>query len=493
MAITALVLSITLGHSQTTSTRTITGTVIDSLNNTPLAYASVAILNSEDVSLTGVLTDAKGKFKLQFKAPEEYKISISYLGYSSFDKSIRTADYGTTINLGTIYLMEGVNIESVNVVAAKPLVTADAEKLTYSVEADPESDTSSLVDIMRKVPQLSVDADGNVQLNGQSDFKVLVNGRSSTMMESNFTDIIKSMPANAVKDIEVITNPSTKYEAEGVGGIINIITNRNQTMNGYSGRLGLTVSNPESYNGSAYISAQFGKFSFSANGNVGWSRSKSTGFTRTDYLQNNSFMESNSNGISKGLQRFISLEASYEIDSLNLLTLSLMTMGGNRTSTMDRDIATGMTDDEANAIHTGDKTITGGSHAGWEGSLNYQRSFKKKDQLLTVSYELEFDPTTSDSDITETDLHRKSSNKARGTEHTLQIDYFDPLTKKHSIEAGIKYRLRINTSDTRNTLWDDGIGGWIDDPNRFANDLNYDQHIFGAYGGYVFKLAKFTA
>ena len=113
-----------------------------------------------------------------------------------------------------------MDIDQVTVTIQKPLVTADAEKTTYSVEDDPQAASSTLEEILRKVPQLTIDAEGNVKLNGQSDFKVLVNGRSSAMFK-NFKDVIRSMPASQIKKIEVITEPSMKYDAEGAGGIIN--------------------------------------------------------------------------------------------------------------------------------------------------------------------------------------------------------------------------------------------------------------------------------
>ena len=196
------------------------GQVVDAANDSPVSFATTALLR-DSTAVAAVAADAQGRFELSAEAAGDYRLQITMVGYNPETQPVTLRTAAT--DAGTIRLRQGVDIDQVTVTIQKPLVTADAEKTTYSVEDDPQAASSTLEEILRKVPQLTIDAEGNVKLNGQSDFKVLVNGRSSAMFK-NFKDVIRSMPASQIKKIEVITEPSMKYDAEGAGGIINIIT-----------------------------------------------------------------------------------------------------------------------------------------------------------------------------------------------------------------------------------------------------------------------------
>ncbi len=156
----------------------------------------------------------------------------------------------------------GVELKEVTVTAQKPLVKIEPDKIVYSMESDPEAQTNNVLEMLYKIPLVTVDAEDNITVNGQSNFKVLVNGKSSSMMSTNFKEVLKSLPANTIKDIEVITNPSSKYDAEGVGGIINIITTK-KTISGYNGSVSSGVDARGSLNWSAYLATKIKKFSFS--------------------------------------------------------------------------------------------------------------------------------------------------------------------------------------------------------------------------------------
>jgi hypothetical protein len=277
-AVTACAASST-GSTNTADTTNTTGTAISAIsciaayaaNTTGSAFASVTahsgtntpttitsnIINAGSATLAStavaaVAADAQGRFELSAEAAGDYRLQITMVGYNPETQPVTLRTAAT--DAGTIRLRQGVDIDQVTVTIQKPLVTADAEKTTYSVEDDPQAASSTLEEILRKVPQLTIDAEGNVKLNGQSDFKVLVNGRSSAMFK-NFKDVIRSMPASQIKKIEVITEPSMKYDAEGAGGIINIITARKE-FDGYNGSL--------NYNTGLDTRQQYGGASLSA-------------------------------------------------------------------------------------------------------------------------------------------------------------------------------------------------------------------------------------
>ena len=478
---------------------TITGVVADSLSGKTIEYPTVAIFTDSLKLIKAVAGGADGKFTIEAPGEGKYILSASMIGYSNSKNSLLLEGGIKKYDAGTIKLLEGMQLKEVTVVAVKPLIKNEPDKLTYNLESDPQTSSSALVDILRKVPMLSVDGEDVVRLNGETNFKVLVNGRSSGLLVKNFKDAIKSMPASSIKSIEVITNPPAKYDAEGIGGIINIITNRKDNQ-GYSGSLNAGASTLGGFNGGGYISAQLGKFSLSTNLYAGnYVSKKNRSISESENYLSDQFKYSNSEttGENKGTSYNASVEASYEIDSLNLLTLSFWGYFGDNTSTGTSDFVSYDKDHIMSRKYSNITTST--SQYGWSsGSVSYQKTFKKPDQNLTFSYNIDASPMNSDiintidPEFNYASYTKHSINTATGLDHTIQADYYDPLTKKHFIETGVKYILRQNTSDTKVKIYDDATGTWIDDQSR-VNDLDYDQHIGSMYGGYVFKHKSLTA
>ena len=173
------------------------------------------------------------------------------------------------VNLGTILIQDDAKLmKGVEVVVQKPLVKMETDKMTYDVESDVDSKSKTVLDMLRKVPMVTVDGQDNITVNGQGSFKVYVDGKPNVMFSANPSQIFKSMPASSVKSIEVVTNPGAKYDAEGVGGVLNIVMNKiggkQKIMNGYNGSLSAMISN-YGWNGSAFVSGQQGKLTYSVN------------------------------------------------------------------------------------------------------------------------------------------------------------------------------------------------------------------------------------
>lgn len=500
--VTAILLAFVTSHAlaQTKVQKyVVVGSVIDSTTQKSIGYVTIAIKNDSSKLINAISTDASGKFSAKINKPGSYKLEFSFVGYGSRVVDVKL-DNVANVDIGKVFLVEGLQIGEVKVVSQKQLITSSPDKISYNLEADPEAPTSTALEILRKVPMITIDGEENVKLNGESNYKVLVNGKTSSMMSKNFKDVIKSMPANSIKNIEVITNPPTKYDAEGLGGIINIITNK-KTMNGYNGSFNLGATDLGSVNGSGYIAAQMGKFVLSANVFGGrFVNRGSTSESQTENFTSDQNHYSTMEGSSgKTINKFgnISLDLSYEIDSLNLITLSGWGYLSNfsavsNSKTRYWDINRMLTREFDNIT---DQTGGGGSGS---GSLNYQKSFKKPDQTLTFSYNIDASPQMTEYTsmvngiLNYNSYGQYSHNKASGTEHTAQIDYYDPLNEKHQYEVGLKYILRRNISNTDIQEYDELIGSWIDN-NSKVNDLDYNQHIGSMYGGYVFKHKKFTA
>lgn len=396
-------------------------------------------------------------------------------------------------SLGTIQ-----NLKEATVVARQELIKTDADKLTYNVQADPMAEGGNLIDILRNVPMLSINGEDKVLLNGSTDYKVLVNGRPTGMLARNFEQLIKTIPASSIKEIQVITNPPVKYDAEGIGGIINIVMAK-RLKSGYNGSLGTQASTLGAASGSGYLNAQLGKFTFSGNASGNYFPNPQVhgltdieNYTSDDYrYQRLDFTSDNT--YSAGA---FTLEASYEPDSLNLITLS----GWANFQKMlgEYDITeTFWNTSRVKTIEMLEPTVRTNRYNTFSGELAYQKTFREDGGILTFSYSIDGNPNSTENHIIVepvlncTDYHRHSFN----TEHTIQqigqIDYFATLRKKHQIEAGTKYTLRSHVADSQDELWDFAAKEWnIDNSN--VNDLDYKQHIFAAYASYGYKFAKLT-
>lgn len=477
----------------------IKGLVADSLSNKGIPYATISVQTPQKGVIKRVAADASGNFSFTLDTVGKYSVIVQSIGYVTAKKDVSLSGQTTKIDLGTIKIGTGVEkIAEVAVIAQKPLVRTEVDKVVYSTEADPEAKTSNALEMLRKVPLLTVDGEDNIQLKGTSNFKILLNGKSSSMLSQNPKDVLRSLPASTIKDIEVITNPSSKYEAEGTGGIINIITTKKQ-IDGFMGRVSAGVDTRGGWNSGLYATSKIKKFGFSVNYNYNEFRQpRSESFSsRENFLSTtNRFTETEGTNKYSGKANMAMGEASYEIDSLNLVSLSFWgyTGGYDATgSTLSRDFDTSrnLTRKFINS------TIMDMTYGSLSGNIDYQRTFKKPDKTFTVSYKLDRSPRNSDNlnaingELNYQSYKQRSTNDASGTEHTFQVDYYDPLTKKHQIEAGTKYILRQNVSNSDVLRYDYTTNQWTRDASKI-NDLDYDQHIFGFYAGYVLKLKKFS-
>ena len=399
-------------------------------------------------------------------------------------------------------IYKSLELQGVEVVKQKSLVKSDIDKITYDIENDPDSKSNSILEMLRKVPMVTVDGEDNIQVNGSSSFKIYVNNKPNQMMSNNPKEVLKSMPANSIKKIEVITNPGPKYDAEGVGGILNIVTH-GQGIEGYTATFSGNVST-RGAGGSAYATTKNGKLTVS--GRYGYNyrntpRSYSGGSRKTigNITESSSDLEYEGSSKGYGHSHNGSLEASYEIDTLRLITASFNLYGGS--SNNNSDNSTVATSPLTSAqLYRYTRTGSSESSYGWiEGGLDYQRSFSVPERLLTLSYRIETDPDKSDSytdyqdmqaaDGWENFLQRlkdlRNDGSERTTEQTFQVDYTTPFAKHHNIETGLKYILRNNSSED-DRYEEDAFDSEHSSHYKHRND------IFAAYLGYSLTVKKLS-
>lgn len=452
---------------------TVKGIVIDSLSKEGVPFATVAVNKPGDMTnfaMTGI-TEVDGSFSGVIKSNGSYIMTIRSTGKQPIIKTLNIKGE-KVLDLGKLKMKDAIDtLGTVEVVAQKALVSAEAGKIKYNAEGDPDNKTSTVLDMLRKVPMVTVDGEDNISINGNSSFVVYMNGRKNTMLTDNPTDMLRAMPASSVKNIEVITDPGSKFDAEGAGGIINLITDTQTKVNQVAGNVSLNVSNRQQGAG-AGISVQSGKFAASLRINANHGDSEST--MDMTQIQNSGVGEnvttrsSNSTRTENdGNRNFgnIGLEASYEIDKSNLIALSggLTTFGGDSDS---KSVINSMFNDITMTNNT--TSTSDNNFKSYNFGVDFQHLFGgNAEKTLTFSYKLwgntgknnslslNLAPQTIDNynvDYT----GRKTNNKTGSAEHTFQIDYSAPVNSILTVEAGGKYIYRPKKSDGTTYLNNNG-------------------------------------
>lgn len=509
MLLTVLLISaLATAQNTTSSSFQIKGILLDSLTQEGEPYATIKIVKKEAPAhaIKMLVTDMKGKFQEKVPGTGNFIMTISSVGRNSIVKKITVKAGESVIDLGTLYVTDATNeLRQVEVVAQKPLVKVDVDKIEYNVEDDPDSKTNSVIEMLRKVPLVTVDGEDNIQVNGSSSFKIHVNGKPNNMMSNNPKEVLKSMPANTIKYIEVITSPGAKYDAEGVGGILNIVTvgsgfeGYTATFSGRASNMGLGAG--------AYATIKQGKLTLTGNYNYSYNN-QPTSYSdnyREDYQSTDQkYLESTSSSDNNGKFQYGNLEASYEIDTLRLITMSVGMYGGG--SDNDSESNTNMwnatRDEKAYSYRT--LTIGDGSWYSIRGNIDYQRTSKKnKSRMLTLSYKINTQPQENDNYNRYVDRYQvpdffqlynsHTFGKTNTTEHTFQVDYTTPIGKLHTIETGMKYIIRNNISEDNfeEDKSTDGNGKYEYNEKRSSNYKHLND-ILAAYLGYTLRYKKFT-
>lgn len=476
------------------------GIVSDSLTAETIPYATLKISkqsNPEKVDKV-VPTDENGKFRFTMNQSGEYLLTIEFIGKESITKPfVLTVE--KVLDLGNILMKDNSKmLNEVVVSAQKPLIKVDLDKITYSLEDDPESKTNNALDMMKKVPMITVDGEDNIQLKGSSAYKIYINGKPSSMLASNPKDVLKSMPASTIKDIEVITDPGAKYDAEGVAGIINIITQKNTAMGGYTATINSWVNSQGGYSVGGYLTAKTGKFGFTGNYNYYEYRNpdSQSSLRRENFRDlKNKYLIQNGTNKNKGSGQYGNGELSYEIDSLNLLNVSFGRYAGDGEQ---KSFTNSRIEDASSALIQEYDQSTKGTYkyGSTELKADYQMTSKAvKDRLFTVSYRLALEPDDwgSENEIKGVlgvpGPRNNQYSDGDQKEHTMQIDYATPFAKIHNLEAGLKYIIRLNESNSRYQFLNES-GNWVDKPS-LNDEFKHRQDIYSIYGSYGVKLKKF--
>lgn len=480
------------------------GTVIDEVSNEPLEFATVILKNIQTNATLGGLTDERGRINVENVRFGKYSLEISYLGYDNYIKDeIVINSSQSSINLGRIKMNESAAmLEAVEVVGEKRMFQLGGEKKIFNVEKSAISSGGNAVDAMKQIPLLDVGMEGNISLRGSENILIYINGKPSGMTGESQEAILESLPADGIESIELITNPSSKYDADGTAGIINIVLkkNYNRSLNGVA-----TVGYATKYKHNAGVTLNFKKnrvnftsafnYRFRESYNKGESSRKNI-FTETNYLLNDreSSYHTYNGSVNLGL----------DVDVTEKATLSLfnvLTAGGgpneelNLTSFLD-----------ANQIYYGgyERTRDGErTNFNNNSTLSYQQRFNRPRQVLDMSamYErgrfvrpkhftqINFDADENPIDVIA--IQEFNENKSHSTSAIYQTDYAHPFSKHGELEAGFKISYRNINSDF-----------YADSLNRatqqtevdtdLTNNFDYKENVNAAYIAFGGKAKNFN-
>lgn len=484
----------------------ITGIVIDSATNKGVEFANVALLDAATKKpVNGEMCDGDGKFTISKIPFGNYIVSITFIGYSTKQIPIQLTSSRSSINLGNIILgSEAKLLKAIEVVGQKPLIEEKVDRLVYNAESDATAKGGDATDVLRRVPLLTVDMDGNPSLRGSTNIKVLINNKPSTITASSISDALKQIPADQIKTVEVITSPSAKYDAEGSAGIINIVLKKN-TLEG----LTLNINSSAGYRGS-----NLGLHGGYRKGKLGISLG---GFGRSQYNTPGNFYNNqrtfpndtttiqniqNANTRVQNLFGNYTLGFDYDIDKKNSLTGSVRF--GIRNGHNYQDNLTTNSSSIINNVETQTGSLVKNVNQlnlnnSVDGNLNYTHYFEKQNRefsLLTMYSQSDgnnnFITQTTQVNGASAVSYIKNINPTKNSEATVQLDYQTPINDMQLIEVGAKSITRKATSNFNYySAGSDGVyTSLTGSPIYQSNLLDYTQNITAGYLSYTLTTAS---
>ncbi len=481
----------------------ISGILKDSLSGAPLPSATISLLfHQKDSVLKNTTSDANGKFALHNIVPGHYTLRIASVGYETYRQYPVVVTNNISItSLGPISLLKkDQTLETVTVVARTKLIDNRIDKMVYNAEKDLSAQTGVATDLLKKVPQVSVDVDGNVELSGSSSIRFLINGKSSTAFGSNIAEVLQSIPASQIKSIEVVTNPGAKYDAEGLGGVINIILKKN-TAKGINTNVSLTAGSLLQ-NGSVNVAVREGNFGvhgfISSNVKLPATSYKTSHRVSVDSIQGTSeILDQSGTGRFRrhGIESGIGFDWTVKKKNNFSASVGRSLYAGNGTSTSSQEQV--LNDFGGNKL----SDISLMNYSGWsyrsvntEASFDYKRTFDKDDKSLDFSVNTGSESNANsafneqyrrENDSLVYGTHSLNPSTVRQTE--LRLDYTQPFCKRIILSAGGK--TTFTTIDNRSDIQLSGTDGYQYD-SALSNSLIYHQYIYALYSELTFPVGS---
>ncbi len=482
----------------------ITGKVVDSVSKNPVDYATItlSLANNKKV-LTGTTADSLGHFTIEGISPGTYALSVEFIGYKARVIShLIIGTKNTAIDVQTIALAKAEGtLQGVTVTSQQKLIDNRIDKMVFNAERDLTSQSGVATDILKKIPQVSVDADGNVELAGAGGIRFLINGKPSSAFGSSVADVLQSIPASQIKSVEVITNPGARYDAQGMGGIINIILKQTKAK-GINGSVAVTAGT-RIENGSVNLAYRHSNFGLNAfvSGNARLNAKTPTTLKRnsadTAAKQNVLFQQD-------GFNRFnrYGLESGIGFD----WTVKKNNFSGNVNYDQFGNRSNGIINQQQQIIpfggtvvsdilsinnlnnHFSDHTVDAG--------LDYKRNFKDEDQSLEIGVNTSLGKNSTKGNnfqilLPQDSLYYGVNNRNRGTENETQIslDYTQPLKK--NIEIGVGGKITFTDIISNSNVYSlQPVSKEYSYDSLISNSLTYHQKVYALYAEISLPVGK---
>jgi outer membrane receptor protein involved in Fe transport len=473
----------------------ITGTLLEAESDEPLPFATVILYSSTDSSMiTNALTESDGRFSLQIP-PGSYYAEINYIGFD--DKiipDITVVSGQDPIDLGKIDMQpDAVALQEVEVRGERSQMEFKLDRRVFNVGKDLTNTGNTAADILDNVPSVTVDPEGNVSLRGSQGVRILVNGKPSGLLSAGETEALLRMQGDIIQSVEVITNPSARYEAEGEAGIINIILKKNQEK-GVNGSFSVTAGHPANYGAAYNLNLRRSNLNFFSNFGIDYRRGPGGGFSTQRFYDDGGnltdYYTTETDQVRGGLGGYIQLGTDWTISEGNLLTASLLYRPGNDQN--DATVTYSDFDERENIVSRTVRDIDETEkEQNLEASLDYTRSFAKEDHEWKTTIKYILDDETELADYTQTDqeslnpLRQRSSNTEDEINFLVQSDYIHPFSDKSRFEAGVRAAIRTINNDF--FVAEEENGEFVNLPS-FDDQLRFTENIYAAYliGGHEF-------
>jgi outer membrane receptor protein involved in Fe transport len=491
-----------LASGQGNTSTKLSGNVVDSFSKKPVEYATITLIKSGK-AVTGSVTNAKGNFEITYIPPGTYTLTIEFIGYASYKKENLVIN-NKPVLLGAIHLLQsGETLASVTVTSKAPIIENKIDKIVYNAANDVTSQGGVALDVLKKVPQVTVDIDGNVELQGNSSIRFLINGKPSSVFGNSLADALASIPASQIKSIEAITSPGAKYDAQGTGGIINIIL-KDSKVKGYNGSINL-AGGTRLENGSVNLNVRHANFGinafFSGNAQLSSHTPATQDRTSTDtiaktatHILQDGYSDFKRHGYQSGIGFDWSITKNNTLSgSFGYNQFSNQGMG----TTQQQQVTLNNIGIPVSTISNARNALSySGTHS-FDWSLDYKKKFKKEGQELEIAYNASFGVPNTHYIQSQTYTGQilpyagsTSDNPGKDRETEVAIDYTHPLAEGFTFETGLKTVLQNIFSEADVLKLNTATNLYAKDPSQ-SYQLNYDRKIYAGYVSASFSVIKF--
>lgn len=472
----------------------VTGVVLEKGSSYPLEYATVSL---EDIStskvVSGVITDSKGHFSLKAE-PGTYLLKVQYFSFKTYQ--INKFVFDKDKDLGTIFLEQDIEeLEAIEVTGKRTTVEMKLDKKVYNVGDDMSVKGGAITDVLDNVPSVSVDNDGKVSLRGSENVTILINGKPSELVGMG-SDTLKQLPSEMIEKIEVVTNPSSRYDAEGTSGIINIVLKQNSDL-GLTGSVGANVVLTESdnYGGNLNLNLRKGKFNFFSNTSLRYNKMRGEHVFNQESFNYDGSISNYQDEIRQNTRKGNGLNANFGVEYTPFkntsITNSFVYGGRDNKGWVDANIFN-YNSSHALVYNRLRSSYEKGRNDRYQYSFNFTQKFDDKGQNLSVDYQYSKRDNDSDSFVSDILKDEKVSDSSNNFHHLIKSDYVLPLGKDSQFEAG--YQGSFKNQDTTYDVFDEtpsGSGNFLRSV-QYSNRFVYGENINSLYSQYGTKFGRFN-